>query len=163
MELQEQIRSVMEEGTEEEKEILRLAVQAIRQKRTRNSAYPSGFLGLSGSFVEEGVYRFRLPITAYMLNRGGVVHGGITATLADSTMGSLINKSLPENSYAVTVEMKVHYLQPGRGRELISDARMIRLGQTLAVAECRIANERGHQIAVATGTFSVLKRPGKRS
>ncbi|MFC4076974.1 PaaI family thioesterase [Salinithrix halophila] len=150
---------VLETGTEEEKEVLRLALQAIRQKRERGSAYPSGFLGLSGAFIGEREYRFRIPITSYMLNRGGIVHGGITATLADSTMGSLINKSLPKSQFAVTVEMKTHFLQPGRGKELISTARLIRLGQTLAVADCQVENERGTLIALTTGTFSIQTWP----
>ncbi|GGE19546.1 hypothetical protein GCM10011571_21830 [Marinithermofilum abyssi] len=157
---EEEWQEILTNGTDEEKEILRLATAAIRQKRERQSAYPSGFLGLKGEFVEKGVYQFRIPITPYMLNRGGVVHGGILATLADSTMGSLINKSLPENAFAVTVEMKVNYVRPGTGTELISRASLIRLGHTLAVAECRIANEKGSEIAVAIGTFSIQSRRG---
>src|SRR5690606_19102288 len=93
MDLYQEFHDMMQSSTEEEKEVLRLALQAIRQKRERGSAYPSGFLGLSGEFVEDGVYRFRVPITPYMMNRGGIVHGGVIGTLADSTMGSLINKS----------------------------------------------------------------------
>lgn len=162
MALLDELASVIQNGTDEEREILRLTLQAIRQKRERNSAYPSGFLGLSGEFVEPKTYRFRVPITPYMLNRGGFVHGGITATLADSTMGSLVNKSLPENRFAVTAEMKVHYLQPGIGETLISTARLLRLGQTLAVAECRVENEKESLIALATATFSLQKKPRSR-
>lgn len=147
---------VMQNGSEEEREILHLAMKAIHQKRERGSAYPSGFLGLSGEFTGERTYRFQVPITVYMLNRGGVVHGGIIASLADSTMGSLINKSLSEGKVAVTAEMKVNYLEPGRGKELISEARLIRLGNTLAFADCRVENDRGKRIAHATGTFAVI-------
>lgn len=161
--MEEKLQQVCREGTDEEKEILRLALQAIDKKRTASSAYPSGFLGLSGEFVEEGIYQFRLPITPYMLNRGGFVHGGITATVADSTMGSLINKSMPKDSFAITVNMNVNYLQPGRGKELISQAKMVRMGQTLAVAECWITNEKGRQIATATGTFSLIYLSDKKA
>ncbi|PTX58334.1 uncharacterized protein (TIGR00369 family) [Melghirimyces profundicolus] len=160
MDLTMELNEVLQTGTDEEKEILRLALQAIRQKRERGSAYPSGFLGLSGEFTEEGTYRFRVPITPYTLNRGGIVHGGITATLADSTMGSLINKSLPEGKAAVTVEMKINYLEAGTGKELISEARLIRLGHTLAFADCKVENETGKRIAHATGTFAILRFSG---
>nr|WP_091738369.1 PaaI family thioesterase [Marininema mesophilum] len=152
-----ELGEIVADGTAEEHEILALAVQAINQKRERQSAYPSGFLGLRGEFIGEREYRFRIPITSYMLNRGGIVHGGITATLADSTMGSLINRSLAPEKFAVTVEMKTNYLQPGLGKELISTARMIRLGETLAVADCQVENERGTLIALTTGTFSIQK------
>ncbi len=156
MDLYQEFHDVMQSSTEEEKEVLRLALQAIRQKRERGSAYPSGFLGLSGEFVEDGVYRFRVPITPYMMNRGGIVHGGVIGTLADSTMGSLINKSLPEGKVAVTVEMKVNYLEPGVGSELISEARLIRLGNTLTFADCKVENGSGKRIAHATGTFAII-------
>ncbi|MDR6225314.1 PaaI family thioesterase [Desmospora profundinema] len=160
MSLREELEAVLCDGTDEEREILRLSLQAIRQKRERNSAYPSGFLGLAGKFTDSKSYRFRIPITPYMLNRGGFVHGGITATLVDSTMGSLVNRSLPDERFAVTAEMKVHYLQPGRGEELISTAHLLQMGQTLAVTECRVENEQGRLIALATATFSLQKKPG---
>lgn len=157
--LNQELKEILEQGSDEEKEILRLTAQAIQRKRERGSAYPSGFLGLSGEFTEEGTYRFRIPITPYMMNRGGIVHGGITATLADSTMGSLINKSLPEGKVAVTVEMKVNYLEAGCGQELISEARLIRLGQTLAFADCKVENEQGKRVVHATGTFAIIPLP----
>jgi uncharacterized protein (TIGR00369 family) len=158
MNLAQEIQQVLTGGSEEEKEILALAIQAIKQKREKKSAYLSGFLGLSGRFVEEDVYEFRVPITPFMMNRLGMVHGGVTATLADSTMGSLINKCLPEGFGAVTAEMKINYLKPGRGKMLISRAKLVQKGQTLAVLTCEIMNEQGTRICLATGTFYLFKR-----
>nr|WP_091836726.1 PaaI family thioesterase [Marininema halotolerans] len=155
--MKKEVLDILSNGTAEELEIMGLAVQAIKQKQERQSAYPSGFLGLRGEFISEREYQFKVPITSYMLNRGGIVHGGITATIADSTMGSLVNRSLPSEKFAVTVEMKTNYLQPGLGQELISTARLIRLGETLAVADCRVENERGTLIALTTGTFAIQK------
>jgi uncharacterized protein (TIGR00369 family) len=157
VELTAEVNKVLAEGTAEEKEMLRLAMQAIKQKRERKSAYLSGMLGLSGEFIDDHTYQFRVPITPFMINRSGVVHGGITASLADSTMGSLINKRLPEGYYAVTSEMKVNYLRVGIGTELIAQAKLIHKGQTLVVAQCEITNERGHKIAFASATFYVIR------
>jgi len=159
--LREELLKVIEEGNDEEKEILTLALQAIRQKRERKSAYLSGFLGLSGEFVDEDTYQFEVPITPFMMNRVGMVHGGITAALADSTMGSLINKRLPEGFAAVTVEMKVNYLKPGHGEKLISRAKLVQMGQTLAIAICEITNEQGTLISLSTGTFYVFKNKAR--
>jgi uncharacterized protein (TIGR00369 family) len=156
LKLWDELKQVAMTGSEEERALLRLTLQAIRQKRERGSAYLSGFLGLAGEFVEEGAYQFRVPITPFMLNRGGNVHGGIIASLADSTIGSLINKSLPSGKRAVTAEMKVNYLRPGRGKELVSRARLIHRGQRLAVGECEIFDDRGKRIALSTATFYIL-------
>lgn len=156
LDLWDALKQVAMTGSDEEQALLRLTLQAIRQKRERGSAYLSGFLGLSGEFVEEGVYQFRVPITPFMRNRGGNVHGGIIASLADSTIGSLINRSLPSGKVAVTAEMKVNYLRPGRGRELVSRARLVHRGQRLAVGECEIFDDRARRIALSTATFYIL-------
>ncbi|GED69148.1 hypothetical protein BRE01_28500 [Brevibacillus reuszeri] len=56
----EELKNIWTEGTEDERKILELAVQAIRQKRERNSSYVSGFLGLKGEFVDEAKQTYRL-------------------------------------------------------------------------------------------------------
>ncbi|MGA8944091.1 MAG: PaaI family thioesterase [Thermoactinomyces sp.] len=158
MDLQTQLDLVIREGNDEEMQILSLAVQAIRQRRERNSAYISGFLGLKGRFAGDNEYEMSVPITPFMMNRAGMVHGGITATLADSVMGSLINKRLPEGyGGAVTTEMNIKYLAPGRGKQLIARAKLLRLGNSLASASCEIRNEKKHLIAHATSTFFLIR------
>ncbi|SFI98221.1 PaaI family thioesterase [Thermoflavimicrobium dichotomicum] len=157
MDLIHKLQQVLEQGSDEEKELVRLTLQAIQQRRERQSAYLSGFMGLAGRFVDEDTYEFRVPITSFMMNRAGIVHGGITASLADSTMGSLVNKRLPEGYDAVTSELKINYLKPGVGKELISRARLIHKGSTLVVSQCEITNDRGQKIAFATGTFYIIR------
>lgn len=160
MEWRETLLDILENGTEEEQQLLRLSVQAIEQKRNRKSAYLSGFLGLSGELLEDGIYQFRIPITPFMMNRLGIIHGGITATIADSTIGSLIHRVLPEGRRAVTTDLQMKYLRPGIGKELISRAKIVHHGQTLIHAECEIFNDQKEKIAFATATFYVL--PNKK-
>lgn len=154
----EEVKNIWENGTDEERQILELAVQAIRQKRERNSAFLSGFLGLKGEFVDENTYRFDMPLTPFMHNSAGVAHGGILATLIDSAMGSLINRSLPQEKYAVTTELKVNYLRPGKGKRLRVEATFLHRGQTLVVMEGSVYDERDKRLAHGTGTFIVQKR-----
>lgn len=154
----EEINNIWEQGSDEERKILELAVSAIRQRRERNSAFLSGFLGLEGEFVDENTYRFEIPLTVFMHNAGGAVHGGILATLIDSAMGSLVNRSLPPEKYAVTTELKVNYLRPGRGERLRAEASFLHRGQTLVVLEGSVYDERNKRLAHGTGTFIVLNR-----
>lgn len=154
----DEIMEIMEQGSDEERQIMQLAVQAIRQRRERNSAFLSGFLGLKGTFLDEKTYQFIIPVTPFMHNPLGVVHGGILATLIDSTMGSMINRSLPPDRYAVTTELKVNYIRPGKGEKLRSEATILHRGQTLVVCQGSVYDERDKLLAHATGTFMVLKR-----
>ncbi|QRG66264.1 PaaI family thioesterase [Brevibacillus choshinensis] len=154
----EELKNICEEGSEEEQQILQLALSSIRQRRERKSAFLSGFLGLQGEFVDERTYRFEIPLTVFMHNSGGAVHGGILATLIDSVMGSLINRSLPPEEYAVTTELKINYLRPGRGETLRAEATFLHRGQTLVVMESSVYDDRNKRIAHGTGTFIVRKR-----
>ncbi|MFD2370775.1 PaaI family thioesterase [Brevibacillus sp. GCM10020057] len=154
----EELKGILEEGSEEEQQILALALQAIRQRRERGSSFLSGFLGLKGEFVDERTYRFEIPLTVFMHNSGGAAHGGILATLVDSVMGSLINRSLPPEQYAVTTELKMNYLRPGKGERLRAEATFLHRGQTLVVMEGSVYDERDKRIAHGTGTFIVLSR-----
>jgi uncharacterized protein (TIGR00369 family) len=156
-----EIETILQSGTEEEKQILELATKAIYTKRERKSAYLSGFMGLRGEFIDENTYQFIVPITPFMMNNINIVHGGITASLADSTMGSLIKQKLPENFGAVTSEMKINYLTPGKGKHLVSTAKMVHMGQHLCVAECRITTDKGRLVAMVTGTFFIIKADKK--
>ncbi|MBO8165214.1 MAG: PaaI family thioesterase [Brevibacillus sp.] len=156
----DELREIWESGSEEERELLTLAVKAIRQKRERNSAYMSGFLGLSGQYLDEEkrTYQFIVPVTPFMYNRLGVVHGGITATLIDSAMGSLVNRSLPQGRFAVTTELKINYIRPGTGKQLRVEATILHRGQTLVVCQSSLYDDANRLVAHATGTFMILSR-----
>ncbi|MFB0831149.1 PaaI family thioesterase [Brevibacillus laterosporus] len=157
--MQEEWKQIMMEGTDEEREILRLALQAIKQKRERNSAYLSGFLGLQGAFIDERTYQFEVPITPYMHNSLKIVHGGVTATLIDNTMGSLINKVMAkEGKAAVTSDLQIRYLRPGKGQKLKSVAKLIHRGGLMAVMEGSVYDDQDRLIAHGTGTFVIIDR-----
>lgn len=160
----DELKNIWSDGDEEERRILELAVQAIQQKRERNSSFISGFLGLKGEFIDDAKqsYRFELPLTPFMHNSGRAVHGGILATLIDSAMGSLINRSLPPDQYAVTTELKLNYLRPGKGERVRAEASFLHRGQTLVVMEGTVYDDRNRRIAHGTGSFIVLSRKGQK-
>jgi uncharacterized protein (TIGR00369 family) len=153
--LVEFVQDTLQNGTEDEQQILYLARQAIEYMRERKTAYLSGFLGLQGEYLEDGTYRFEVPITPFMLNQMKAVHGGITASLADSVMGSVASRT--SGYKVVTTEMNVHYLTPGTGEKLIATASVLRLGKTLCVCECKIHNDQGRLVLAGTGTFYLVE------
>jgi len=155
---QQEWQAIWENGSEEERAILQLAIQAIKQRRERNSAFISGFLGLRGQFIDERTYQFIVPVTPFMHNPLGIVHGGILATLIDSAMGSLVNRILPEQKYGVTAELKVNYIRPGKSGTLRAEASILHQGQTLIVCQGSVYDERDRLLAHATSTFVVLDK-----
>ncbi|MGD8192361.1 PaaI family thioesterase [Brevibacillus ginsengisoli] len=152
----EEIQAVYEQGTEEDRAILELALQAIRQRKERGSMYLSGFLGLQGRFVEDNTYQFIVPVTPFMHNSLGVVHGGITATLVDTAMGFMIKELLPEGQAAVTTELKTNYIRAAKSGNLRVEARILNRGKQLVVSEGSIYDDRDRLVVHATATFMIL-------
>lgn len=152
----EEIIEVVENGGEEEKALLAIALQAIRQKRERKSAFLSGMLGLQGRFIDDKTYQFILPITPFMYNSLGIVHGGITATIIDNTMGSLINRLLPQGQYAVTTELKTNYIRGAKTGNLRAEATILHMGKTLVVSSASVFDDHDRLVAHGTSTFIIM-------
>lgn len=92
-------------------------------------------------------------VTATALDfAGGVVAAaGIISRLQDFDMGK-IQKSL---SKLGTIDLRTDFLLPGRGKEFIITAYIIRSGNKVAVIRMEMHNEKGEHIAFGTGTYMV--------
>jgi uncharacterized protein (TIGR00369 family) len=89
----------------------------------------------------------------------GVVHGGILASLADTAGGMAAYTVVPRGTRLATVEMKINYLEAVQRGDLLAEARVLRRGRNLAVAECEVRNGDRGLVAKALLTFSIA--PGK--
>ncbi|MCP4323943.1 MAG: thioesterase family protein, partial [Alteromonadales bacterium] len=54
-----------------------------------------------------------------------------------------------------TIDLRTDFLRPGRGKQFIVTARIIRSGSKVAVARMEMHNEEGEHIAFGTGTYMV--------
>ena len=54
-----------------------------------------------------------------------------------------------------TIDLRVDFLRPGRGKTFIASATIIRSGNKVAVARMELHNEEGTHIAFGTGTYLV--------
>ncbi|MBX6396390.1 MAG: PaaI family thioesterase [Alicyclobacillaceae bacterium] len=97
----------------------------------------------------------RIKITELLYNNLEIVHGGMTATLADTAMGLAAYHASGRPS--VTLSLTVNYLQPGRGKELIAKASVVHRGGRVITTRCDVFNDEGQIIIQATGTFYALK------
>ena len=101
-----------------------------------------------------------LPLRPDLLNSIGMAHGGLTFTLADTCMGAAMRSLLAEDERAVTVEIKMNYLQPARDGVLRSDSVVVHRGRLLANVESRIRCGDA-LVATANGTFAVRRAAGR--
>jgi uncharacterized protein (TIGR00369 family) len=93
-----------------------------------------------------------------LLNAAGVLHGGVTATVADTAMGIAVTMQLGRIA-ATTVEMKLNYLRPVASGTVTARARILRMGSTLCIGRVDLFNDSKEQVGAALVTYMLLKPP----
>jgi uncharacterized protein (TIGR00369 family) len=91
-----------------------------------------------------------------LLNFVGVLHGGVTATLADVAVGQALGKRLGSMRASTTVELKISYLRPVTGRRVTARSHLLRIGKTLCTARVDVFDEENELAAVALVTYMLL-------
>jgi acyl-CoA thioesterase len=123
--------------------------------RLRNSA-PGQLFGYELDSIGDGKAVMSLRVMDRHLQIHGVVHGGILASLADTAGAMAAYPLLPKGTRLATVEMTINYLEAVDRGPIIAEARVLRLGRTLAVAECEIKDAEGKLAAKSLLTFAIL-------
>lgn len=102
----------------------------------------------------DGRARMELEVTDKVKNPVGVLHGGALATLIDSA-GTVAIMSAPGNTEhkpGVTTDLNISYLSATREGTVTADARVIKVGRTLAFADIEV--RRGDGTVVAVGRIT---------
>ena len=92
-------------------------------------------------------------------NAAGVLHGGVSATLADVSVGTALTRYLGRPRGATTVEMKVNYLRPIADGKVTARAHLVRVGKNLCTARVDVFNGSKQPAAVALVTYMILSDP----
>jgi uncharacterized protein (TIGR00369 family) len=132
-------------------------------ERIRNSA-PGQLFGYELESIGDGKAVMSLRVMDRHLQIHRVVHGGVLASLADTAGAMAAYAILPHGTRLATVEMTINYLEAVNGGQIIAEARVLRIGRTLAVAECEIKNAEGKLAAKSLLTFAIrsaAENPGK--
>ena len=96
------------------------------------------------------------PISPDFLNSQGVLHGGITATIADEAAWHAIEHHFGKPANCTTTELKVNYLRPIMGKIVIARAYLVRAGKTLCVSRIDIFDDTNNLAAIAIVTYMLL-------
>lgn len=91
-----------------------------------------------------------------LLNTAGVLHGGVTATMADAAAGMAITRLTGGKKRITTVEMKLNYFRPVPGGKLRARAYVIRLGSQIAVARVDLHDNEKNLAGAALVTYMIL-------
>lgn len=114
-----------------------------------------GILGMRLVEASPGRTRIAMEPRADMLQVQDVVHGGVLATLADTTATWAVRKDLPAERSFTSIEFKLNFLAPARvdGGEIVAQARVEKMGRRVAVVDTQVTQG---ATAVARGLFTYL-------
>ncbi|MGO4887908.1 PaaI family thioesterase [Anaerobacillus sp. MEB173] len=158
-ELLSKIERYIKQANNEEMGVLSAIIEGLEKKQNGDYlTYLAGITSVKSQFIDEDTYEVTIPIQPLIENPLKIVHGGITATLLDTAMGAFINRLLPEDSAAVTSEIKINYLTPGIGTTLRCLATIAHKGKKLWVAEAKVYSDTNKLVAMASGSFFIIPR-----
>ena len=112
--------------------------------------------------VEPGKVTMALKKKPELTQFFGHFHGGVITALADHAAGACATTSMPDGKLAVTVEIKVNFLSPADGEEIIARAETIQAGSTIAVVKVEVVSQKAgaeRACAFATATMRAMDLP----
>lgn len=127
-------------------------------------------LGVKVAGIDDQSVRMKLEmrdeLVGHFVHR--VLHGGVTASVVDVTGGlaafvGTLNKikhlpfeeQIQRFNNLGTIDLRVDYLRPGRGRWFLATGYILRIGNKVAVTRMELHNDDNDLIAVGTGAYTV--------
>lgn len=97
-----------------------------------------GFVEYVGLVRDNANGEVTLNVQSHHLNRTGRVHGGLLATMMDTSIGMLGWKHWGNNATVVTVNLSLQYMRPSMGGRLVARAEALRVGGRTLFAESTV-------------------------
>ena len=121
--------------------------------------FSQAFHEKSDNVIEDtwhGGCRIRRKFNEKSLRPGGTISGPTMMALTDFAMYVAVLASIGPVPLAVTTNLNINFLRRPTQRDLIAEARLIKLGKRLAVGEVRIfCDGENEMVAHATSTYSI--------
>ena len=92
----------------------------------------------------------------HLLRPGGTISGPSMFALADVAMYAAVLASTGPIAHAVTTSLNINFLRKPGQRDMIGEARILKLGKRLAVGEIALHSDGESELAAhATATYSL--------
>lgn len=135
----------------------KLAIKEL--ERLLRAEFAEMFHEMSGYVLEEVAYgscRIRKRFDPQSLRPGGTIAGPVMMALADFAVYVALLAAIGWVPLAVTTNLNINFLNKPAPRDLLAEARLLKLGKRLAVAEVAIRSDGDDDlVAHATSTFAI--------
>lgn len=124
--------------------------------------FPQMVNAASGIRIEDAWFhgcRIRQAFRPEFLRPGGTIAGPTMMALADLAMYVAVLASIGPVPLAVTTNFTINFLRRPAQRDLVAEARLMKLGKRLAVGEVAILSDgQADPVAHVTSTYSIPAR-----
>lgn len=110
----------------------------------------SNWLGIEIIEIREGYSNIKMIVRNEMVNAFGIVHGGVTFSLADSAFAFACNN---RNNLSVALDTSINFIKPVHVDDvLIAEATEVHNGKSTGLYQISITNQLNHLVALFKGT-----------
>jgi len=121
--------------------------------------FPQVFHAESGLAIEavwERGCRVRQAFRQRSVRPGGTISGPTMMALADFAMYVAVLAAIGPVPLAVTINLNINFLRKAAPRDLLAEARLLKLGKRLATGEVTICSQgEAEPVAHVTSTYSI--------
>ena len=115
-------------------------------------------LGMELTQIKKGWAQVRLPIEKKLTNAIGLVHGGAIFSAADSAVGMALVGLIRRDENISTLEMKINYMKPVKGRQITAEAKIIHRGTQTAIGDVEVRDEKQNLVSKGLATYAIFKK-----
>lgn len=132
---------------------------APQVNKVLNKIHFARLLGMRLSRMHRDGVTLECTVRKNLLNSAGVLHGGVSATLADAAVGVAIHRHLGSHRPITTVEMKINYFRPASEGTVFARSHLLRMGSTLCVGRVDLTDAQDRVLGTALVTYMLLAVP----
>lgn len=141
------------------------ALQALMRKVMEEHIAFNKLLGLKVESFDAEAPKLRFEMRPELVGNPArqILHGGVISATLDVAGGFAIMLSLAAEMTGIptafpnmgTIDLRVDYLRPGRGKYFVATARIVRKGKRIAVTHMELHNDEGELIATGGAAYVV--------
>lgn len=110
----------------------------------------SQWLGIEVLEIREGYSKIQMQLREEMINGFGVIHGGITFSLADSCFAFACNN---RNNLSMALDTSINFTKATKPNDVLTaEAKEMHNGKSTGLYLITVTNQIGEQVALFKGT-----------
>lgn len=115
-------------------------------------------LGIRVTRVHQDGITIECPLRQELMNGAGVLHGGVTATMADVAVGLALQRHFGRMTPITTVELKVNFFRPVPDGKIVARSHLLRVGTRVMVGRVDLFDAHKRLVGAALVTYILVER-----